>query len=193
MNLLMIAPLFDSRGKLRYFIGAQVDVSGLVKECTGLDALQTLLARQEAIANGEEPEEKEKKDEFQELSEMLNTSELDTVRKFGGRMHKEQVEETDEGYGMHQRRLLLKEPSPDLGKSAGGFNLSRFNGKLEGIYQNVSAVRIPTIYFLKLKQKHSIFSSAHIPHFGFCSPLPLSVYQACCNPHSSRASVAPLA
>ncbi|KAK8035321.1 hypothetical protein PG993_010316 [Apiospora rasikravindrae] len=46
MNLLMVAPLFDSRGKVRYHIGAQVDVSGLVKESAGLDSLERLVARE---------------------------------------------------------------------------------------------------------------------------------------------------
>ncbi|KAG7149241.1 Phototropin like protein [Verticillium longisporum] len=44
MNLLMMAPLYDSRGTIRYFIGAQVDVSGLVKESSGLDAMKKLMA-----------------------------------------------------------------------------------------------------------------------------------------------------
>lgn len=46
MNLLMVAPLFDSRGKVRYHIGAQVDVSGLVKESAGLESLERLVARE---------------------------------------------------------------------------------------------------------------------------------------------------
>ncbi|KAK8058370.1 hypothetical protein PG994_008818 [Apiospora phragmitis] len=46
MNLLMVAPLFDSRGMVRYHIGAQVDVSGLVKESAGLDSLERLVARE---------------------------------------------------------------------------------------------------------------------------------------------------
>lgn len=46
MNLLMVAPLYDSRGKVRYHIGAQVDVSGLVKESAGLDSLERLVARE---------------------------------------------------------------------------------------------------------------------------------------------------
>ncbi|KAK3359781.1 hypothetical protein B0T25DRAFT_109581 [Lasiosphaeria hispida] len=32
-NLLMCAPLLDSRGMIRYMIGAQADVSGLAKDC----------------------------------------------------------------------------------------------------------------------------------------------------------------
>ena len=137
MNLLMIAPLLDSRGTTRYCIGAQVDVSGLVKECTDLEGLQRLLKRQSG-----EMEEEAKKDEFQELSEMLNVAELDTVRKTGGRMHREQTNDIEsESTAWHQPRLLLKDPSPDantVGKSYLSAN-SQANGRLEGVYQNVSA------------------------------------------------------
>ncbi|KAL9077821.1 MAG: hypothetical protein Q9157_003247 [Trypethelium eluteriae] len=110
MNLLMIAPLLDSRGTIRYFIGAQVDVSGLVKECTDLEGLQRLLKKQSG-----EMEPENKKDEFEELSEMLNVAELDTVRRTGGRMHKEQTNDTEsESATWHQPRLLIKDPSPDI-------------------------------------------------------------------------------
>lgn len=140
MNMLMIAPLCDSRGKIRYFIGAQVDVSGLVKECTDLESLQRLVLDQDRArsANGDVHGGYEnKKDEFQDLSEMMNMAELDTVRKHGGRMHREQHEEDEEkaNGAVHQPRLLLKEPSPDLNKT---FNLNRSgNGKLSGVYQHV--------------------------------------------------------
>lgn len=72
MNMLMIAPLCDSRGKLRYFIGAQVDVSGLVKECTDLDSLQQLIERQRPRGSESGTREAAEKDDFQDLSEMLN-------------------------------------------------------------------------------------------------------------------------
>lgn len=38
----MMAPLCDSRGTIRYFIGTQVGVSGLVKECYDLESLKRL-------------------------------------------------------------------------------------------------------------------------------------------------------
>jgi hypothetical protein len=78
MNLLMVAPLCDSRGAIRYFIGAQVNVSGLVKECYDLESLKrlTVIAEHESGTTGEGKKGKDdgegKKDEFQELSEMLN-------------------------------------------------------------------------------------------------------------------------
>ena len=140
MNLLMTAPLCDSRGKVRYFIGAQVDVSGLVKECAELQSLQRLLELQEkgeAAPDVHKPST-DKKDEFQELCEMFNMSELSTVRKYGGRMHEESHDDSDAA-SMHsqQPRLLLKEPMDSTSAIA-----ARASGRLSGAYQNVSICSI---------------------------------------------------
>ena len=72
----MIAPLCDSRGQIRYHIGAQVDVSGLVKDCTDLESFQKLVTEQ---SNGQSPNENglddaQRKDEFQEVSCFLDLS-----------------------------------------------------------------------------------------------------------------------
>lgn len=143
----MIAPLCDNRGQLRYHIGAQVDVSGIVKECTDLESLRRLVYREErqrAAADGETPvEESSKRDEFQELSEMFNLQELDTVRRCGGRLHKDMRDNETEASGnnWHRPRLLLSEPSMEVTKIS---RLdTRFGGKLSGVYQNV---RISSIY-----------------------------------------------
>jgi hypothetical protein len=138
MNLLMIAPLCDSRGVVRYHIGAQVDVSGLVKECAELESFQRLLELQ---ARGEKPPEHqkpdpEKNDELRELSEMLNQNELSTIRKYGGRMHREGRSEDEESNSSHQPRLLIRDPNtvtPPIGIGA--------SGRLSGIYQHVSIPR----------------------------------------------------
>ena len=44
MNLLLTAPLYDNRGAVRYFIGAQIDVSGLIEDGRGLDSFERFLA-----------------------------------------------------------------------------------------------------------------------------------------------------
>ncbi|KAF2641641.1 hypothetical protein P280DRAFT_396882 [Massarina eburnea CBS 473.64] len=137
MNLLMMAPLLDSRGNMRYFIGAQVDVSGLVKDCTDLDALQHLLSVQE----GREPED-EPKDEFQELGEMFNNTELETVRRHGGNMHKEHLEDQDDGMSMreHRPRVLIKDmTSFDVEKTATGG--VKPQGRLAGVYKHYLLLR----------------------------------------------------
>ena len=137
MNLLMIAPLCDSRGVCRYHIGAQVDVSGLVKECSDLESLQRLLemqARGEQVPDFHRPSI-EKNDELREMAEMLNSNELATIRKFGGRMHREGGEEDTESMSSHQQsRLLLKDPDVLTPPISGA------SGKLSGIYQHVGFI-----------------------------------------------------
>lgn len=144
MNLLMTSPLKDSRGVIRYFIGAQVDVSGLVKECSDMESLKRLVIKSEHTESDSEdapaPEEKVTRDEFQELSEMLNLQELDTVRRWGGRMHKESHEENQDSNfkngNWNKPRLLINSPSPD------GFrDVTRSSGKLSGIFENYLLVR----------------------------------------------------
>lgn len=47
MNLLMCTPLLDAKGAVRYFLGAQVDVSSLAKDCSGLESLRRLVDEDE--------------------------------------------------------------------------------------------------------------------------------------------------
>lgn len=149
MNMLMTAPLCDSRGKIRYFIGAQVDVSGLVKDCTDLESFQKLVVQQE---HGDQDKNSNNfddqqgcKDDFQDLSEMLNMAELETVKKWGGRMHREYQDEdgeTNRGGAAHMPRLLLQEPATDENQDLEYGE--RFSGKLSGIYQNASLFALLT-------------------------------------------------
>lgn len=155
MNLLMCAPLCDSLGNIRYFIGAQVDVSGLVKECTEMESMQRLLMEHQQRGEGEDEtyNYREKKDEFQELSEMLNMGELATVRKCGGRMHRETQDDYDErpSASSHRPRLLLKEPT-DANEPLK--SRSRGSGRLSGVYQHV---RTSICFWLADKQKMLTF------------------------------------
>lgn len=147
MNLLMCAPLLDSKGKTCYFIGAQVDVSGLCKEGTDQPGLQRLIAKQEThkhVVNGGDHQDleagDEEKDTFQELAEMFNETELNTVCKYGGKMYREQIDENEDANRREDRpRLLIREPSdPSTSPTRAFSSLSVRNGRLEGIYQNVS-------------------------------------------------------
>jgi hypothetical protein len=139
MNLLMTAPLLDSRGNLRYFIGAQIDVTGLVKDGTDLDAWQRLRERQQSGQT-----EEEHKDEFQELSKMFNNSELDTVRKHGGNMHRE-VSDQDDASTIHLRpRVLIQDQSTfDSPQEEQKLN-PKIDGRLTGPYKHVSCPNIFT-------------------------------------------------
>ena len=133
MNLLMQAPLLDSRGNLRYFIGAQIDVSGLVKDATDLDAFRRMLDEEEGIASPEEG-----KDEFQELSEMFNHGELDTVRKFGGNMHRDHLEGSDDKTNGAQRPRLLIQDQSTFDVESAERPPPKPEGRLAGPYKHVS-------------------------------------------------------
>lgn len=122
MNLLMLAPLLDSQGNLRYYLGAQIDVSGLVKSGTDLEAFRRMLDKKESEVRrkrkqrvgreGSEKENDDPKDEFQELCEMFNNAELDTVRKFGGSMHRELLSSSDNNQrSRHRQRNREHQPS----------------------------------------------------------------------------------
>ncbi|KAK1817169.1 hypothetical protein LTR12_008464 [Friedmanniomyces endolithicus] len=135
MNLLMTAPLMDSRGNIRYYIGAQVDCSGLVKDCSDLDGLLRLVERDEDPQAAEHEERANRKDEFQELSQMFNGAELETVRKEPQ---------------PRPPRLLLQDPTQDamdrhrdsMASSLGStITREKLNGKLEGVYQHYLLVR----------------------------------------------------
>lgn len=154
MNLLMTAPLHDSQGTVRYFIGAQVDVSGLVKDSTDLEGMKRLLARQTSRAVAEEQDVAQRKEEFQALTEMMNNYELGTVRKYGGRMHQPHVDEMDDdaaSVGYHRPRLVLTDPTTEqLDRSTASMPKTaadivkasiRDSGRLQGVYQNYLLIR----------------------------------------------------
>ena len=184
MNLLMIAPLCDSRGKIRYFIGAQVDVSGLVKECTELESLQRLLEMQE---RGEEAPQNhkpspEKNDELRELAEMLNQGELSTIHRHGGRMHHETHQDDTDSMSIisHQPRLLIRE-SEIIPNMVGG---DRASGRLSGVYQHVLSPICYVVRFLITNLEPSTSWSAPIRHYESSSPHPPSECRAFSNHHS---------
>ncbi|KAF4996643.1 hypothetical protein FGRMN_4389 [Fusarium graminum] len=154
MNLLMVSPLYDSRGVVRYHMGAQVDVSGLVTDCAGLDSLASLISRENPEHErypGEASQKKDddEKDEFTELAEMFDLLELKTVRESGGafhRTHQQDVRQTDTvPANWNKPRLVFQDdatisrrPSdPILNETA----LSSYSGRLSGIYKHYLLVR----------------------------------------------------
>ncbi|KAF3062395.1 Phototropin-2 [Daldinia childiae] len=86
MNLVMAAPLLDSRGIIRYHISAQVDVSGLAKEYIGFESLRRIVDQRQHDEDASV--HTSVKDEFRELVEMFTPSELKIVQEVGGSMHR---------------------------------------------------------------------------------------------------------
>lgn len=137
MNLLQMAPLCDSRGNIRYFIGAQIDVSGLAMEGAQMESLQNIQAQKENPET-EDLAPKESKSEFQELGELFSPRELQNVREHGGNLfqpivnedpnHRLFLQDSDTESEHHapssHRHTLVPEPSAGL--------------SLTGVYRNVS-------------------------------------------------------
>lgn len=92
----MVAPLKDLNGKIRYFLGAQVDVSGLATELSSLDYLKkaALGQSQDTSEAGNASQEKGGDStndpvlrSIKKLSERLTVDELDVISKHGGRLY----------------------------------------------------------------------------------------------------------
>ncbi|KAI1414252.1 hypothetical protein F5Y13DRAFT_197709 [Hypoxylon sp. FL1857] len=150
MNLLMVAPLIDSRGVIRYHIGAQIDISGLVKECAGLESLERLVSRRHDNSVTDDgdgaPAPRSSKDKFRELAEMFSIGELRTVRESGGSMHS-----THEGVAMdteagssrlNSRPLSMNDAGPERRDSDPVLNISSLSGRrLGSVYEDYLLVR----------------------------------------------------
>lgn len=79
----MVVPLRDQNGRVRYYLGAQLDITELVNTCTGLESLQRLIARQ-SVAPDQRNEDEVKVQldqmaEFQQLSETFSNQELQSL------------------------------------------------------------------------------------------------------------------
>ncbi|KAH8694393.1 hypothetical protein BGZ61DRAFT_420278 [Ilyonectria robusta] len=135
VNLLMVAPLYDSRGVVRYHLGAQVDVSGLVKECSGLESLSRLMHQENPEQYpGEgpiQPQPSHDNDEFRDLAAMFDLSELKTVREMANWNKPRLVIQDDAAITRRLSDPILQEPAVSM--NAGG--------RLSGIFQHYLLVR----------------------------------------------------
>ena len=159
MNLLLTAPLYDNRGSVRYFIGAQIDVSGLVEDGRGLDSFASLLAESRPNRNRDS---EQTDDSFSpkhlralnEFSQLLSLDESSLFQKQHSRASS--AENSTITYRstpnrperMRQPRRVLGNEDDEGGKKD-EWALSSIgpSGKLPGVYQNVSA-HVPPPYIL---------------------------------------------
>ncbi|KAA8896147.1 hypothetical protein FN846DRAFT_285094 [Sphaerosporella brunnea] len=152
-NLLMVAPLYDSQGQIRYCIGAQIDVTNLLKDGIGLSSAE------EPEPRHEEEEGAEEKDEFRELAELFNDREIETGRNYGGRLHsgkrlgREGTLRRERNPSVNRRPRVLvadntppfEQPnfprSPSLPCSPTMLSSGRDLPSLKGVYQNWLLIR----------------------------------------------------
>jgi hypothetical protein len=147
MNLLMCCPLCDSHGKIRYFIGAQIDVSGLIMDDAQMESMNDLTEKLHATKingvtdqNGHEDNSshstREALDSFLDFVELLNPAELAVVREHGSALFQPVVASRDRAYSNNQRpRIMLEEPKIQSYNISSRTNLQ---ASLAGVYEHVS-------------------------------------------------------
>lgn len=139
MNLLMLAPLRDINGKIRYVLGAQIDVSNLVPDSTdvkgGPSASTPQLGFMTASAA---PPNASKRAGLRDFGETLDQQDRQDIQKWrAGTMQEQPGDDVQSRSGEWRRpRVLLRDVSFEslADNDPGGW----VSGKLSGFYQNVS-------------------------------------------------------
>lgn len=177
----MCVPLRDQSGKVRYYLGAQLDITSLVNDCTGLPTLKKIVEHnndhRSHVINGNVPEDALPRDEFEQLSEAFNPQELEKVLSLRRRRQlqsEEDVIRTDSEKRQRRHDLPLRMPVTDLDHS------SQLSGQGSapplGYYKSVSeSYRIGVGAFAYV---YSIFWFDRIHHFVYCLLRRISVYLA---------------
>ncbi|KAL9580651.1 MAG: hypothetical protein Q9212_004370, partial [Teloschistes hypoglaucus] len=162
MNLVMTAPLYDNKGVVKYYIGAQVDISGLVEEGRGLDSFERLLNESRRKRNsGNEYGDQKHLSTLSEFGQLLSFEETSALR--GGDNGREgnvsREDSTKDSERSHQQSSRRRDPhtrpprrvlghddssseETDLqSRNAWAFNSLGPSGKLPGVYQNYLLLR----------------------------------------------------
>ncbi|MCJ1282171.1 hypothetical protein MMC26_001494 [Xylographa opegraphella] len=140
LNLLMHAPLYDRSGKLRYFMGAQIDVSNVIDECSELELLQRIIIQNEGSREQPRKDVDDGKTEFQQFIETLDMDELKDVRTWEDRMLHESA--TDDGASnmkKPRRPGLPRNHHSEILKN--GLPMEQTIGASIGLYNNYMLVR----------------------------------------------------
>ncbi|KAI4238985.1 MAG: hypothetical protein LQ352_007828, partial [Teloschistes flavicans] len=162
MNLVMTAPLYDNKGVVRYYIGAQVDISGLVEEGRGLDSFERLLNESRRKRNsGNEYGNQKHLRALSEFGQLLSSEESSALRGGGkGReanvSREDSTKDSERSLQQSSRRRdpHTRPPRRVLGhdddssdeidlqsRNAWAFNSLGPSGKLPGVYQNYLLLR----------------------------------------------------
>lgn len=211
LNLLMCAPLYDNKGAVRYSIGAQVDVSGLIEAGRGLESFEKLLSEERLRDSTHSQNNTTKKSlkKLGDLSQMFCLEESAVVQSHS-RRNSLREDTSSTNHSIHHsirgrrdhsarpaRRVLGDDKDDQEERNTWGLSSLGPSGKLPGVYQNVGllnhSIRLfsVTAEYSALCLCNSTSSSDHPHPSASSSSLPLSAFQASSNPISSHTSAAP--
>ena len=156
MNLLLTAPLYDNRGGVRYFIGAQVDVSGLIEDGRGIESFAHYLAESRPNRNRDSSQFNDTSPKhLQILSEFGSMLSVDETSVFqhhsrASSMHDNASTVSYRGTSRHEpgprraRKVLGNDDEDEEAKdknAAWALSSAGPSGRLPGLYQNYLLVR----------------------------------------------------
>jgi PAS domain S-box-containing protein len=161
VNVLLLAPLHDSRGRLKYFLGAQVDATRLVEDGRGVDGFEKYLRRREFDSKQFNLETKEPhQNVLDKLRDLGKTFDLEESAAVEDSSHagasasgsKLDIDASRSSYGM-TRNIIQEEDDltssdeedgyedMDMDEKAWTFSGSTTSGRLPGIYQKYVLIR----------------------------------------------------
>jgi PAS domain S-box-containing protein len=133
INLLMIAPLYDNKGRVRYFIGCQIDITNLIEGGRGLESFQRLLAQDRAESRFGGETGKSTMKALTELGTLLSKEEMEAVRRREAE-HTESGRTTPARPATARRFIGMDDPLERNLWPPAHYGPS---GRLPGVYQNV--------------------------------------------------------
>jgi len=129
INLLMVAPLFDNKGRVRYFIGCQIDITNLVDGGRGLESFRRLLAQDRIGGTFDLGSSKTSLNALDELGHFLSEEEIRSVSRRSSD-NTESGRTTPARPGTARRYIGMDDPMEQ--------NLWSASVRSLGVYQNVS-------------------------------------------------------
>ena len=139
----MCVPLRDQHGKVRYYLGAQLDITELVNNCTELPSLRQLMDQQ-IEQSSQKPKDVAANtpagNEFEKLSEAFNPQELDQLVM----LRRREKLESNGAVGDAKSEAFIEDEEPFRTPSIEGHNTFQLNGLSSapplGFYQNVNFI-----------------------------------------------------
>ncbi|KAF2866722.1 hypothetical protein BDV95DRAFT_598624 [Massariosphaeria phaeospora] len=143
LNLVMMAPLMDHKGNVRYYIGCQIDISHLIEDGRGLESFKRLVAKDlevtETATDVDPVDQNTPLKILRELGERFNDEEMDIIRNRNRRKSIDSIRSTASRAATTTRRFVGMDdlPGPNVYASS---HLGP-SGKLPGVYQNYLLIR----------------------------------------------------
>lgn len=156
---------------MRYFIGAQIDVSGLIEGGRGLESFETLLIEERSRDSPRPPEAGKKSlKKLKELSQMFcyeegiavqTHSRSNSLREDASSTHRS-IRGAHDHSTRTPRRVLGEDRADDADSSTWRLSSLGSSGKLPGVYQNVSLSH-PTLPHRSRRSCTTIDESTAVP------------------------------